>query len=30
VLALFAEGGFGEAAVVGRMAAGAPRVIVNG
>jgi selenide,water dikinase len=30
VLALFAEGGFGEAAVVGRMAAGAARVIVNG
>jgi selenide,water dikinase len=30
VLALFAEGGFGEAAVVGRMAVGAARVIVNG
>lgn len=29
VLALFAEGGFGEAAVVGRMVAGTPRVIVN-
>ncbi len=29
VLAIFAQQGFGDAAVVGRMAAGAPQVVVD-